>query len=107
MTYLRPLPNFGDPNFGGSILPIGPHHSTIPHPQAASHMQNWEPGTAVVQQPFPSQQVHSQLASMPLQSIQAPKVSSQPFITEAQRQSHPADSSARNVEQKLSSQVSG
>lgn len=89
------------------MLPVAPHHSTIPHPQVASHMQ-WEPGATVVPQPFPTQQAHSQLAAMPLQSIQAPKLSSQPFNTEVQRQSHPADySSVQNVEQQLSSQVSG
>lgn len=59
-------------------------------------MQNWEPGANVVQQTFPPQQVYSQ----------APKLSSQPFITEVQRQSHPADSSVQNIEQQLCSQVS-
>ncbi|RDX98370.1 Flowering time control protein FCA [Mucuna pruriens] len=99
-----PLPNFGDSNSGGNILPIAPHHSTIAHPQVTSHMQNWEPGATVVQQPFPPHQVHSQLASMSL-GIQAPKLSSQPFITEVQRQLHPADSSVQNIEQQLSSQL--
>ncbi|TKY61693.1 Flowering time control protein FCA [Spatholobus suberectus] len=100
-----PLPNFGDSNTGGSILPVAPHHSTIAHPQVTSHMQNWEPGATVVQQPFPPQQVHPQLASMPVGSIQDLKLSSQPFITEVQRQLHPADSSVQNIEQQLSSQT--
>ncbi|KAK7255664.1 hypothetical protein RIF29_29079 [Crotalaria pallida] len=99
------LPNFSNSNARASIPPIGPHHSTIPHPHVTSQMQNWERGAAVVQQPFPSQQVHSQLASMPLQSIQAPNMSSQPFISGEQRQSHPADSSAQNMEQKPNSQT--
>lgn len=90
-----PLPNFGDSNNGGNILPIAPHHSTIAHPRVTSHMQNWEPGANVVQQTFPPQQVYSQ----------APKLSSQPFITEVQRQSHPADSSVQNIEQQLCSQT--
>ncbi|KAK7259181.1 hypothetical protein RIF29_24781 [Crotalaria pallida] len=99
------LPNFGNSSARASIPPIDPHHPAIPHPHVTSQMQNWERGAAVVQQPFPSQQVHSQLASMPLQSIQAPNMSSQPFISSEQRQSHPADSSARNMEQKLNSQL--
>lgn len=86
---------------------MAPHHPTIPLPRGASHMQNWEPANTVVQQPFPPQQAHSQLASVPLQPIQAQKLSSQPVVTEVQRQSHPADSSAQNIEQQLSSQVSG
>ncbi|XP_061366218.1 flowering time control protein FCA-like isoform X2 [Gastrolobium bilobum] len=101
----RPLQNFGDSNSGGSFMPIAPHHSTIPRPQVASHMQNWEPGATMVQQPFHPQQGHSQLASMPLRSVQAPKLSSQPFNTEVQRQSHPADLSVQNIEQQLSSQT--
>lgn len=96
-----PLPNFGDSNYGGNILPIAPHHSSIAHPQVTTHMQNWEAG-AVVQHAFPPQQLHSQL---PFGSIQAPKLPSQPFITEGQRQSHPADSSVQNIEQHLSSQL--
>ncbi|QCD98302.1 CUG-BP- and ETR3-like factor [Vigna unguiculata] len=102
-----PLPNFGDPNCGGSMLPIAPHHSSIPHPQVTTHMQNWEPGAPVVQHSFPPQQLHSQLGSMPFGSIQAPKLpsQSQPFITEVQRQPYPADSSVQNIEQHLSSQL--
>ncbi|XP_052728944.1 flowering time control protein FCA isoform X1 [Vigna angularis] len=102
-----PLPNFGDPNCGGSMLPIAPHHSSMAHPQVTTHMQNWEPGATVVQHPFPPQQLHSQLGSTPFGSIQAPKLPSQtqPFITEAQRQSHPADSLVQNIEQHLSSQL--
>lgn len=84
-----------------------PHHPTIPHPQVASHIQNWEPANNVVQQPFPPQQANSQLASMPLQPIQAQKLSSQPVVTEVPRQSHPAGSSSQNMEPLLSSQVSG
>uniref|UniRef100_A0A0R0F2D9 Flowering time control protein FCA n=1 Tax=Glycine max TaxID=3847 RepID=A0A0R0F2D9_SOYBN len=99
-----PLPNFGDSNNGGIILPHAPYHSSIAHPQVTSHMQNWEPGATVLQHPFPPQQVHPHVASMPLGSIQAPKLSSQPFITEVPRQSHPADSSVQNIEQQLSSQ---
>jgi len=102
LYFHRPLPNFGDSNYGGNILPIAPHHSSIAHPQVTTHMQNWEAG-AVVQHAFPPQQLHSQL---PFGSIQAPKLPSQPFITEGQRQSHPADSSVQNIEQHLSSQVS-
>ncbi|KAH1195698.1 Flowering time control protein FCA [Glycine max] len=101
----RPLPNFGDSNNGGIILPHAPYHSSIAHPQVTSHMQNWEPGATVLQHPFPPQQVHPHVASMPLGSIQAPKLSSQPFITEVPRQSHPADSSVQNIEQQLSSQL--
>ncbi|WVZ07302.1 hypothetical protein V8G54_020648 [Vigna mungo] len=103
----RPLPNFGDPNCGGSMLPIAPHHSSIANPQVTTHMQNWEPGATVVQHSFPPQQLHSQLGSMPFGSIQAPKLPSQtqPFITEVQRESHPADSSVQNIEQHLSSQL--
>ncbi|KAK7284560.1 hypothetical protein RJT34_19307 [Clitoria ternatea] len=112
-----PLPNFGDPSTGGSLMPVAPYHSTTSHPQVASHMQNWEPGATVVQQPFPPQQpfapqqpflpqqLYSQLASMPLRSIQAPKLSSQAFVAEVQRQSHPAESSAQNMEQHISSQL--
>ncbi|XP_027349436.1 flowering time control protein FCA, partial [Abrus precatorius] len=100
-----PLPNFGDSNFGGSIMPIGPHHSTIAHPQVASHMQNWEPGTAVIQQPFAPQQAHSHLATMPLRSIQPSNLPSQPFFPEVQRPLNPADSSVQNIEQQLSSQL--
>ncbi|XP_057439211.1 flowering time control protein FCA-like [Lotus japonicus] len=100
-----PLPNFGDPNTGGNIMPIAPHHSTVLHPQVASNMPNWQPGPTVAQQPFLPQQAHSQLASMPLQSIQAPNFPSQPFITEVQRQSHSTDSSIQNIEQQLSSQL--
>ncbi|KHN43443.1 Flowering time control protein FCA [Glycine soja] len=100
-----PLPNFGDSNNGGIILPHAPYHSSIAHPQVTSHMQNWEPGATVLQHPFPPQQVHPHVASMPLGSIQAPKLSSQPFITEVPRQSHPADSSVQNIEQQLSSQL--
>lgn len=106
MSLHRPLPNFGDSNNGGIILPHAPYHSSIAHPQVTSHMQNWEPGATVLQHPFPPQQVHPHVASMPLGSIQAPKLSSQPFITEVPRQSHPADSSVQNIEQQLSSQVS-
>lgn len=106
LSFHRPLPNFGDSNTGGIILPHAPYHSTIAHPQVTSHMQNWEPGATVLQHPFPPQQVHPHVASMPLGSIQAPKLSSQPFITEVPRQSHPADSSVQNIEQQLSSQVS-
>jgi len=108
LSFHRPLPNFGDPNCGGSMLPIAPHHSSIPHPQVTTHMQNWEPGAPVVQHSFPPQQLHSQLGSMPFGSIQAPKLpsQSQPFITEVQRQPYPADSSVQNIEQHLSSQVS-
>ncbi|CAJ1874790.1 unnamed protein product [Sphenostylis stenocarpa] len=94
-----PLPNFSDSNRGGSILPIAPHHSTIANPQVPTHMQNWEPGATVVQHPFPPQQLHAQLASMPFASIQAPQLPSQQFITEVQRQPHPADSSVQNIEQ--------
>ncbi|KAH1259102.1 Flowering time control protein FCA [Glycine max] len=101
----RPLPNFGDSNTGGIILPHAPYHSTIAHPQVTSHMQNWEPGATVLQHPFPPHQVHPQVASMSLGSIQAPKLSSQLFITEVQRESHPADSSVQNIEQQLSSQL--
>ncbi|KAL2661044.1 hypothetical protein AAZV13_03G179700 [Glycine max] len=100
-----PLPNFGDSNTGGIILPHAPYHSTIAHPQVTSHMQNWEPGATVLQHPFPPHQVHPQVASMSLGSIQAPKLSSQLFITEVQRESHPADSSVQNIEQQLSSQL--
>nr|KYP47593.1 Flowering time control protein FCA [Cajanus cajan] len=99
-----PLPNFGDSSGGGNIMNVAPHHSTIAHPQVTSRMQNWEPGATVVQQPYPPQQVHSQLASMTLGSFQTPKLSSQTFITEVQRQSHTADSSVQNIEQHLSSQ---
>ncbi|XP_020234843.1 flowering time control protein FCA isoform X1 [Cajanus cajan] len=100
-----PLPNFGDSSGGGNIMNVAPHHSTIAHPQVTSRMQNWEPGATVVQQPYPPQQVHSQLASMTLGSFQTPKLSSQTFITEVQRQSHTADSSVQNIEQHLSSQL--
>ncbi|CAL0311160.1 unnamed protein product [Lupinus luteus] len=100
-----PQPNFGNSNIGRSIPPTGPHHPPIPHPQVTSQMQNWERGAAVVQHPFPFQQVHSQMVSMPLQPIQAPNVSSQPFSTEVQRQSHLVDSTAQNMEQKLNSQL--
>ncbi|KAK7284558.1 hypothetical protein RJT34_19305 [Clitoria ternatea] len=86
-------------------------------------MQNWEPGATVVQQPFLPQQPfapqqpfvpqqpflpqqpYSELASMPLRSIEAPKLSSQAFVAEVQRQLHPAESSAQNMEQHLSSQL--
>ena len=107
LSFCRPLPNFGDSNCGGNIMPIAPHHSSIAHPPVTTHMQNWEAG-AVVQHafPHPPQQLHSQLGSMPFGSIQAPKLPSQPFITEVHRQSHPADSSVQNIEQHLSSQVS-
>lgn len=69
-------------------------------------MPNWEPGATVGQPPFFPPQAHPQLASMPLQSFQAPMLSSHSFMTEVQRQSHPADSSVQNIEQQLSSQVS-
>ncbi|KAL1350896.1 hypothetical protein HN51_014871 [Arachis hypogaea] len=100
-----PVPNFGDPNTRGSIMPMAPHRSTIAHPQVSSHMQNWEPGANMVPQPFPIQQPHSQLTSMPLQCNQAPKMSSQPFYPEVQRQLHPTDLSVQNIEQQPSSQT--
>ncbi|KAJ1412551.1 WW domain [Sesbania bispinosa] len=100
-----PVPNFCDSNTKLSIPHIAPHHSTIAHLQVPPHMPNWETGATLVPQPFLPQQAHSQLASMPLRSIQAPNLSSQPFINEVQRQSHPADSSVQNVEQQLSSQL--
>lgn len=106
MGCARPLPKFCDSNTGGSIAHIASHHSTLPHPQVAAHMPNWEPGATVVHPPFLPHQPHSQLASMPLQSIQAPNLSSQPFVTGVQRQFHPADSLVQNIEQRLSSQVS-
>ncbi|MED6195052.1 hypothetical protein PIB30_034384 [Stylosanthes scabra] len=100
-----PVPNFGDPNTRGSIMPMAPHHSAIAHQQVSSHMQNWEPGANMIPQPFPIQQPHSQLTSMPLQCNQAPKMSSQPFYPEVQRQLHPTDLSVQNIEQQPSSQT--
>jgi len=85
---------------------IAPHHSRLPHQQVNAHIPNWQPGATVVQQQFPPQHVHSQLTSMPLQPLQAPNLSSQPFMAEVQRQFHPADSLVQNIEQQLSSQVS-
>ncbi|KAL5060710.1 hypothetical protein RYX36_032314 [Vicia faba] len=101
----RPLPNFCDSNTGGSFAHIAPHHSRLPHQQVNAHMPNWEPGATVVQQQFLPQHVHSQLASMPLRPIQPPNLPSQPFITEVQRQFHPADFPVQNIEQQLSSQL--
>ena len=105
MTCHRPPLNYGDPN-GVNIMPMAPHYSTTPHPQLASHMQNWEPAGTVVQQKFPPQQAHLQFAPMSLPPVQAPKLSPQPVITEVQTQLHPADSSAQNIEHQISSQVS-
>ncbi|KAJ7977687.1 Flowering time control protein FCA [Quillaja saponaria] len=62
----RPPPNVGD-SAGGRILPMAPNHSTVPLPQAASHVNNWGPATGIVQQPFPPQQPLSQLPPMPFQ----------------------------------------
>lgn len=101
-----PLPNFCDPNTGGSNMHIAPHHSRLPHQQVNAHIPNWQPGATVVQQQFPPQYVHSQLTSMPLRPLQAPNLSSQPFVTEVQRQFHPPDSLVQNIEQQLSSQLS-
>ncbi|XP_028781855.1 flowering time control protein FCA-like isoform X1 [Neltuma alba] len=99
-------PNYGD-STGGSNLPMAPHHPTIPHPQVAPHIQNWQPANAMVQQPFPSKQAHPQLAPMPSQSMQAQKLSSQPVVTEVLKQSHPTDSSSQNiVEQQINTQPS-
>ncbi|KAI4301531.1 hypothetical protein L6164_034800 [Bauhinia variegata] len=101
---VRPLPNFGN-CIGGSVPPMAPHYYTIPHPQVASYVQNWEPPAPVMQQPFPPQPAHPQLASMSLQPIPAPNLSSQPVVAEMQRQSHPTDSSTQHIEQQLNSQV--
>lgn len=88
-------------------MPMAPHHPTIPHPQVGPHIQNWEPANTMVQQPFPSKQVHPQSAPVLSQSMQAQKLSSQPVVTEVLKQSHPTDSSTQNIEQQLNSQVSG
>ncbi|CAL5194542.1 unnamed protein product [Lathyrus oleraceus] len=100
-----PLPNFCDANTGGSVAHTVPHHSRLPHQQVNVHMPNWEPGATVVQQQFLPQHVHSQLAPMPLRPIQPPNLPSQPFITEVQRQFHPADLPVQTIEQQLSSQL--
>lgn len=85
---------------------MAPHHHTIPRPQVAPQIQNWEPANTLVQQPFPSKQAHSHVTSTPSQSMQPQKQISLPVDTEVLKQSYPTDSSTQNIEQQLNSQVS-